>query len=243
MIGEVLGRLNDDDRAPRPVDYDSDPARFAANQAASARFSAVGDVHGPVADRLASAAVGSVLDLGGGNGMLARLLADRGVWTVVLDQAAYVDQAPRPAVRADAQRLPFADASFEAVAALWMLYHLRDPKAALVEVARVLRPGGTFVACTSSHFNDPEIADALPHWGRPYTFDAESAPALVAEVLEVVDVQYWDTPLITLPDRAAIELFLRGRGLSQHRAEHFAERFPTPLSVTNRGALIWATHQ
>ncbi len=77
MIGEVLGRRNDSSRAPLPVDYDRDPARFAAYQAATARFSAVGDVHVPVAERLTSTAAASVLDLGGGNGTLARLLADR----------------------------------------------------------------------------------------------------------------------------------------------------------------------
>ncbi|MGH4015467.1 MAG: hypothetical protein ACRDSL_16385 [Pseudonocardiaceae bacterium] len=120
------------------------------------------------------------------------------------------------------------------------LYHLHDPRVALVETARVLRPRGTFVACTSSRFNDPEVASALPDWGRAFTFDAESAPALVADVFEIVDVQYWDKPMITLPDRAALELFLRGRGLPQHRAAQFAESFPTPLHVTKRGALIWA---
>lgn len=243
MIGEVLGRSNDGSRTPLPVDYDCDPARFAANQAATARFSAMGDVHVPVAERLVSAAATSVLDLGGGNGTLARLLAGRGIWTVVLDQAAYVEQAPRPAVRADAQRLPFTDGSFGAVAALWMLYHLHDPRLALVEAARVLLPGGTFVTCTSSRFNDPEVASALPDWGHAFTFDAESAPALVAGVFEVVDVQSWDTPMITLPDRVAVQLFLRGRGLPQHRAEQFAESFPTPLDVTKRGVLIWATPQ
>ena len=130
------------------ADYDSDPSRFAANRDATARFSAAGDVHGPVAERLASApATGPVLDLGGGNGTLARLLAERGLRTVVLDPAAHVEQAPRPAVRADAHRLPFTEGSFEAVAALWMLYHLHDPLLALTEVARVLRPAGTFVAC------------------------------------------------------------------------------------------------
>ncbi|MGH2908765.1 MAG: class I SAM-dependent methyltransferase, partial [Solirubrobacteraceae bacterium] len=221
-------------------DYDSDPARFAANPAATARFSAVGDVHVLVAERLASIAAAPVLDLGGGNGTLAHLLADRRIRTIVLDQAVYIDQAPRPVVRADAHRLPFIDRSFGAVAALWMLYHLHDPYAALIEAARVLRAGGNFVACTSSRFNDPEIASALPDWGQPFSFDAESAPVLVAEVFEVVDVQQWDTPMVTLPDRAAVELFLRGRGLPRRRAEHFASEFLTPLDVTKRGMLIWA---
>jgi len=46
-MGDVFGRRNDGSQTPLPVDYDSDPARFAANQAATARFSAVGDVHVP----------------------------------------------------------------------------------------------------------------------------------------------------------------------------------------------------
>jgi hypothetical protein len=41
---------------PRPLnpDFDSDPERFAANQAATRRFAAVGDNHQQVADRLAT---------------------------------------------------------------------------------------------------------------------------------------------------------------------------------------------
>jgi SAM-dependent methyltransferase len=189
---------------PLPVDYDRDPARFAANPAAIARFSAVGDVHVLVAERLASASAATVLDLGGGDGTLARLLVDRDIRTAMLDQAAHIDQAPRPAVRADAHQLPFTDCSFGAVAALWMLYHLPDPHVALIEAVRVLRPGGTFVACTSSRFNDLEISSVLPDFGQAFSFDAESAPALIADMFAIVDIQRWDTPLITLPDRAAV---------------------------------------
>lgn len=243
MIQWVPKNSDHDDAGPVSVDYYSDPARFAANQAATARFSAAGDVHGLVAERLARFAAVPVLDLGGGNGTLARLLTDRGVPTVVLDQAAHVEQAPRPAVRADAQRLPFTNGSFGAVAALWMLYHLCAPRSALVEAARVLRAGGLFVACTSSRFNDPEVASALPGWGRAFTFDAESAPGMVADVFTVVDVQRWDMPMITLPDTAAVGLFLRGRGLPQQRAQQLAEGFTTPLRVTKRGVLVWATRR
>ncbi|PZS12946.1 MAG: hypothetical protein DLM60_21595 [Pseudonocardiales bacterium] len=87
---------DDGSRASLPVDYDSDPARFVANQAATARFSAVSDVHVLAEERLASIEAAPVLDLGGGNGTLVHLVADRGIRTVVLDQAAYVDQAPWP---------------------------------------------------------------------------------------------------------------------------------------------------
>src|SRR5262245_49903112 len=43
--------------------------------------------------------------------------------------------------RCDAAALPFRPASFDAVIANHMLYHLDDPEAALREFARVLRPG------------------------------------------------------------------------------------------------------
>lgn len=225
-----------------PADYDTDPERFAANQAATARFSTAGDVHVPVAERLCRAGASPVLDLGGGNGLLARNLASCGAArTVVLDRAAYLADAPRPAVRGDARRLPFAADTFGAVAALWMLYHVDDPRVALREAARVLRPHGTFVACTSSRFNDPELAQLLPRWGQAFVFDAESAVELVADVFEVTEVQRWDAPMVHLPDRAAVVLFLRGRGLPQDRAEDAAEHCATPLRVTKRGVLIWAT--
>jgi len=43
---------------------------------------------------------------------------------------------------ADACHLPFADASFESVFVRDLLHHVADPSAVLVEVARVLSPGG-----------------------------------------------------------------------------------------------------
>jgi len=67
---------------------------------------------------------------------------------------------------------------------------------------------------------------------------AETAVELVAEVFEV---QRWDAPMVHLPDRAAVALFLRGRGLPLDDAKQAADQYPTPLQVTKRGVLIWAT--
>ncbi len=45
-------------------------------------------------------------------------------------------------VRARAERLPFADATFDAVTFTYLLRYVEDPAATLRELARVLRPGG-----------------------------------------------------------------------------------------------------
>jgi ubiquinone/menaquinone biosynthesis C-methylase UbiE len=57
---------------------------------------------------------------------------------------------------ADAAALPFAHESFDLVAAHYMLYHVPDPRDALREFHRVLRPGGTLVAATNgpSHMGE-----------------------------------------------------------------------------------------
>ena len=42
--------------------------------------------------------------------------------------------------------IPFADESFDVITCVWVLEHVQDPKGFLVEVRRVLRPGGVFLA-------------------------------------------------------------------------------------------------
>ena len=74
----------------------------------------------------------------------------------------------------------------------------------------MLRRGGIFVASTPSRYNDPEIARALPSWGDPFSFDAESAPDLVGTAFEVHEIERWDERSMTLPDEAAVKLFPAG---------------------------------
>ena len=47
--------------------------------------------------------------------------------------------------RADVTRLPYDDASYDAVVSFLMLHHVIDWESAVAEAARVLRPGGRFI--------------------------------------------------------------------------------------------------
>ena len=93
-----------------------------------------------------------VLDIGTGEGQLARELMGAGVPNAIgIDPSnAQVQVAreraggPRYA-RAAADALPFESASFDAVVACLVFEHIVDVDAALAEVARVLAPGGTFL--------------------------------------------------------------------------------------------------
>ncbi|MCW3039073.1 MAG: hypothetical protein JWM31_978 [Solirubrobacterales bacterium] len=59
------------------------------------------------------------------------------------------------AVEADVERLPFADASFDLVVSFTGLHCFPRPEAAIVEMARVLRPGG--VLSGSALLNDTGV--------------------------------------------------------------------------------------
>ncbi|GAA2119883.1 class I SAM-dependent methyltransferase [Kitasatospora saccharophila] len=104
-------------------------------------------------DRLAGRA--SVLDLGCGDGLLLELLAGqrgRRLAGIDLSPQAVALARRRPALAGArlevgrAQRLPFADDSFDACASHLALMLMGDAEQVVAEVARVLAPGGV-LAC------------------------------------------------------------------------------------------------
>lgn len=220
-------------------DYDADPDRFRANVRAVEKYGLEGDVHESVARRLADERLVPVLDLGCGEGRLTRPARALGLPVTALDfSSAMLVAVASPRVRSDACRLPFGERTFGGVAALYMLYHLDDPCEAIAESWRVLRPGGLFVASAPSRYNDPELL-AVVGSGSPATFDAENGPELIGQYFEIDQVEQWDAPLVRLPDREALRLYLRGRQLPAKTIARAIERVSTPLTLTKRGALIW----
>jgi len=102
-----------------------------------------------------------LLDVGGGTGNYAAALLAEGWAPVVSDRSP--DMLARAAakgleiVEADAQALPFEDASFDAVMCVCMLHHVDDQARALAEQRRVLKPGGRGALMA---FAREDIADA-----------------------------------------------------------------------------------
>lgn len=97
-----------------------------------------------------------VLEVGCGSAPCARWLAAQGASPVALDlsgamlrHAAELNRATGldvPLVQAGAERLPFADAAFDAAcSAFGAVPFVAEPQRVMREVARVLRPGGRWV--------------------------------------------------------------------------------------------------
>ena len=126
-------------------------------------------------DRLGLVAGDRLLDLGCGFGRHAYEAARRGADVVALDagldevlgvaavfaamaeQGELADGTEVATVQGDGYRLPFPDGAFDRVICSEVLEHLHDDRAAMAELARVLRDGGT-MAVTVPRFG-PELVN------------------------------------------------------------------------------------
>jgi SAM-dependent methyltransferase len=114
-----------------------------------------------------------LLDVGCGTGWFSRLAKDRGAEVVSLDIGVQLlkkvgEKCDTRRVAADACSLCFPDAVFDVVLATESIEHTLDPKLALAELLRVLRPGGSLVVTVPNrvwHFS-ARIADRFKL--RPY---------------------------------------------------------------------------
>ena len=141
--------------------YDDPLTAAAQRYAGSTEWSAVrGWMHQPP---------GSALDLGAGRGITAFALARDG-WTVTalepnasdvvgagaIRQLAWATGVPIQVVQQPAEVLPFGDAQFDLVLCRAVLHHAADLDSMCREAARVLVPGGRFVALREHVISRPE---------------------------------------------------------------------------------------
>ena len=157
-----------------------------------------------------------VLDVATGTGLVARELAGKNVRVVGLDQSPAMVARGVEAVHrrgldgrvrfalGQAQALPFADGSLDAVTFTYLLRYVDDPAATVAELVRVLRPGGVMA---SLEFHVPPEPWARVGWFA-YT---RSAMPLVG----------WTV---------SNEWYRTGRFLARSITE-FVERYPLPVQV------------
>lgn len=116
---------------------------------------------------LLRSATGRTLEIGAGTGLNLEHFPDAVTELVLAEPDPHMSKRlrrrlearPRPAagvemVDAEAEQLPFEDASFDTVVVTLVLCSARDPRRAVEEIRRVLRPGGAFLYI--EHVRDDE---------------------------------------------------------------------------------------
>lgn len=151
-------------------------------------------------------AAGEVLEIGAGTGLnlaaypregIGRIVCTEPSWPMARQIAAKSGQSPvePEVVVAGAGALPFPDSSFDTVTGTLVFCEVPDPRAALAEIARVLRPGGSFCFLEHVRSDEPGLAARQDRWAPAWrvvsggcncnreTLEAiENSPLAVAEV-------------------------------------------------------------
>ena len=157
-----------------------------------------------------------VLDLAAGTAVSTVELEKSGAWCMAADFSVGMLKAgaarPVPKVAADATRLPFGDAVFDAVTISFGLRNVVDNLAGLREMARVTRPGGRLVVCEFSTPTVPVFSTvykeylmrALPRVARAVSSNPE------AYVYLAESIRAW-------PDQAALARRIEEAGWGEVR--------------------------
>lgn len=124
----------------------------------------------------------TVVDVGSGTGTMSRHFAGvvgaegrvvgvepNPVLRGIAEERAAVAEVTVEFVEASATELPFEDESVDVVWCERVLQHLPDAQVAIIEIARVLKPGGRALLLDSDHESrvdsdmDPDVARAIKH--------------------------------------------------------------------------------
>jgi ubiquinone/menaquinone biosynthesis C-methylase UbiE len=200
--------------------------------------------HPWIFDQLKIAERSRLLELGCGPGRLwtenrARIPAQ---WDITLSDfsAGMLEEAQRNLASIgrlfsfkviDAQSIPFADASFDAVIANHMLYHVPDRPKALSEIRRMLRPGGRFYTSTVGAAHLREIGELVRRFdprivfgiGDEASFTLENGAQQLAPYFSNVVLHRHEDALIVTEAEPLVAYILSGRVGTALEGERVAE--------------------
>ncbi|WP_403021576.1 bifunctional demethylmenaquinone methyltransferase/2-methoxy-6-polyprenyl-1,4-benzoquinol methylase UbiE [Salinibacterium sp. GXW1014] len=161
-----------------------------------------------------------ILDIAAGTGTSSEVISRSGAHVVAADFShgmLEVGRRKHPQidfVQADAMDLPFGGAEFDAVTISFGLRNIEDPKRALREMCRVLKPGGRLVVC---EFSTPPLAlvrtgyNAYMKYLMPLVVGASSTNPEAYTYL-AASIADW-------PDQATLASWIRDAGFTgvEHR--------------------------
>ena len=183
-----------------------------------------------------------VLEVGSGKGSLAVRIAEAIPCDLVaLDSSVAMVSASRSlgveTVLADVRDLPFADGSFDAVVAAWMLYHVSPLEQGLAEIARVLRPSGRLVAITNGRSHLEELWTAAGEEHDEPAFSIENGDYHLRAYFSKVERLDVATHAV-FPDRDAAAAYLRS--IDRSDLAKRLPRFDGPLHARGATAVFVA---
>lgn len=133
-----------------------------------------GEVEGALAQALADAPLGVMLDIGTGTGRMAELFANQAERIVALDKnlemlrvarakLQHLPTAQIDLVQGDFADLPFAAETFDTVLVHQVLHFAQEPGQALAEAGRITRPGGRIAIVDFASHAREELRDRHQH--------------------------------------------------------------------------------
>jgi SAM-dependent methyltransferase len=230
-------------------DADVVRAEYESEAGLLARRAAYEHATGPNAPEMLFEAVAQVapqryLEVGCGPGELAsRVAGELGADVVAVDISDRMVELARGsgvnAIVGDVQDLPFDDESFDCVVAAWMLYHVSDVPRALGELARVLRPGGRFVAVTNYTDHLQELKELVGLTRRAWTFSGDNGEELLRQHFAGVDVRE-GRGAVVFPNRDAVLAYVRASH-ALFEGHDAVPEFEGPLTVRRSPVIFVAT--
>ena len=234
-----------DDPALVASEY-ADESRLRRRAAGYAGAGTREDARIPLVDAVVAASPRRVLEVGCGWGELAEWIArETGAEVVAVDLSPRMVELARErgidATVADVQALPFADGKFDLVVAAWMLYHVPDLDRGLAEIARVLRPGGTFVASTNSRLHLHELRELVGSGPSTLKFSREDGEEHLRPHFASVDRIDVDG-VLELTDREGVEDYVSASISMSPFIANLPQHIDLPF-VARRGSSVFVARK
>lgn len=157
-----------------------------------------------------------ILDIACGTGTSSASIARTGATVVGLDfSAGMLVQARKKHnnvefVLGDAEKLPFVSDEFDAVTVSFGLRNVNDPKVALAEMFRVLKPGGRLVIC---EFSRPPVAVLRASYFAYLKYVMPGVASVTGS--NAAAYKYLEESIKDWPEQGTLSQWIRGAGFTR----------------------------